>query len=273
MILELFEALQKYKFKNKIRLAWWGAEENGLVRSSPKSRLETLLTSVTFKVGSRYYVSKLTTKEIDSLLAYINFDMVSRGFYGVFDGDGSDVTPAGPPGSEIIEKLFLDHFASKGYPVTPAALNGGSDYVAFMSVLKKPVGGLFTGTGVDQDDCYHQACDTYSNANSTLLEINAKVNNTTSHTNSFSLRLIHHHCFESTLANFSLSEQAAAHVLSILAQDGKKLLGKIPASVALRDVIERRDPHTGNVMREAPFYQWPELDGLKHTATCAGGLH
>jgi hypothetical protein len=33
LILELFEALQKYKFKNKIRFAWWGAEENGLVGS------------------------------------------------------------------------------------------------------------------------------------------------------------------------------------------------------------------------------------------------
>ena len=156
LILELFEALQKYKFKNKIRLAWWGAEENGLV-------------------GSKYYVSKLTTKEIDSLLAYLNFDMVSRGYYGVFDGDGSHTSPRGPPGSEVIEKLFVDDYVSKGFNVTPAVFSGGSDYAPFMDVLKKPVGGLHTGTGVDQDDCYHQSCDTYSNANSTLLTINAKV--------------------------------------------------------------------------------------------------
>jgi hypothetical protein len=117
----------------------------------------------------------LTTKDINNLLTYIKFDMVSRGFYGVFDGDGSNTTIAGPKGSEVIEKLFVDDFTAKGYPVTPAALNGGSDYVAFMEVLKKPIGGLFTGTGVTEDDCYHQACDTYSNANSTLLTINAKV--------------------------------------------------------------------------------------------------
>lgn len=223
-MIELFEALQKYKFKNKIRIAWWGAEENGLV-------------------GSKFYVSKMTTKEIDNLLTYLNFDMISRGYLGVFDGDGSNTTTKGPPGSEVIEKLFVDHFVKEGLRVTPATFTGGSDYAPFMDILKKPVGGLHTGTGINEDDCYHQACDTYSNANSTLLTINAK---------------------------------AAAHVLATLAQDGKKMLRNIktdtPATVALRDVIERRDPHTGNVMRDAPFYPWPEMDGVKHSAGCSGGL-
>lgn len=67
--------------------------------------------------------------------------MVSRGYYGVFDGDGSNTSPRGPPGSEVIEKLFVDDFVSKGYTVTPAVFSGGSDYAPFMDVLKKPVGG------------------------------------------------------------------------------------------------------------------------------------
>lgn len=155
LILELFDALQKFKFKNKIRLAWWGAEENGLV-------------------GSKYYTSHLSTKEINSLLVYLNFDMVSRGYFGVFDGDGSTHGLVAPKGSETIEKLFVDDLTSKGINVTAAIFTGGSDYASFLDVLKKPVGGLHTGTGVAQDDCYHQACDTYANANSTVLTINAK---------------------------------------------------------------------------------------------------
>lgn len=101
--------------------------------------------------------------------------MVSRGYFGVFDGDGSTFGLVPPPGSDVIEKLFVDDLTSKGITVTPAALSGGSDYVAFLEVLRKPVGGLFTGTGEAQDACYHQACDTYDNANSTVLTVNAKV--------------------------------------------------------------------------------------------------
>jgi Zn-dependent M28 family amino/carboxypeptidase len=156
LILEIFNALQKFKFKNKIRLAWWGAEENGLV-------------------GSRYYTSNINSTTINSLLCYLNFDMVSRGYFGVFDGDGSTHNLTGPAGSDVIEKLFVDDLTSKGITVTPAVFTGGSDYASFMSVLGKPVGGLHTGTGVAQDDCYHQACDTYKNANSTVLTVNAKV--------------------------------------------------------------------------------------------------
>lgn len=159
LILEIFQALQKFKFKNKIRIAWWGAEENGLV-------------------GSRYYTSTIDKATIDSLLLYLNFDMVSRGYFGVFDGDGSSLNLTGPAGSDVIEKLFVDDLTSKGITVTPAAFTGGSDYASFMNVLRKPVGGLHTGTGIAQDDCYHQACDVYGNANSTVLTVNAKVSST-----------------------------------------------------------------------------------------------
>lgn len=156
LILELFTALTSYKTNLKVRFAWWGAEENGLL-------------------GSRYYTSSLTTENATSILAYLNFDMVSKGFFGVFDGDGSSYGLVAPPGSETIEKLFVDDLTSKGLNVTPAALSGGSDYVSFMEDLGKPIGGLFTGTGEAEDPCYHQACDTYANPNATVLTINAKV--------------------------------------------------------------------------------------------------
>lgn len=71
--------------------------------------------------------------------------MVSRGYYGVFDGDGSTHGLAGAPGSEVIEKLFVDYLTGKGITVTPAVFTGGSDYASFMDTLHKPVGGLHTG--------------------------------------------------------------------------------------------------------------------------------
>jgi Zn-dependent M28 family amino/carboxypeptidase len=172
-----------------VRFGWWGAEENGLW-------------------GSRYYVNNLTTAEVDDLLAYVNFDMVSRGFYGVFDGDGADAAPGGPAGSEVIEGLFLDHFAAEGIEVTPVGLTGGTDYVPFLQVLGKPVGGLFTGTGAAQDACYHQACDNITNP------------------------------VPETIAN---NARAAAHVLSVLAVDGADLIPKQPSNRTIGAIQRFRD--------------------------------
>ncbi|KAJ4368090.1 hypothetical protein N0V83_006445 [Neocucurbitaria cava] len=142
LILEIAKALRKFRVKNKVRFAFWGAEENGLL-------------------GSKYYTQNLNVSEANNILTYLNFDMVSRGYYGVFDGDGSTFNLTGPPGSAAIEELFIQHFIEKSVNVTAARFTGGSDYQSFMNI-GKPVGGLHTGTGVEQDPCYHQACDTIS---------------------------------------------------------------------------------------------------------------
>lgn len=211
LILEVFQALQQFKVKNRVRFAWWGAEENGLV-------------------GSKFYTSSIAnTTDAENLLLYLNFDMVSRGYYGVFDGDGSTHGLAGAPGSEVIEKLFVDHLAGQGLNVTPAVFTGGSDYASFMSTLNKPVGGLHTGTGVEQDPCYHQECDTYNNSNPTTLTINAK---------------------------------AAAHVLATLAIDGTELIPKTPSNATAS--LHRRF-FTSESLESFP---WTELEGERHLATC-----
>jgi Zn-dependent M28 family amino/carboxypeptidase len=155
LILEIKKALEKFRTKNKVRFAWWGAEENGLL-------------------GSKYYTENLNASEANKILTYLNFDMVSRGYFGVFDGDGSTYNLTGPPGSAAIEKLFVEDMTKKGINVTAARFTGGSDYQSFMNI-GKPVGGLHTGTGVEQDPCYHQECDTIDNPNPTTLTINAKV--------------------------------------------------------------------------------------------------
>ncbi|KAK1231436.1 hypothetical protein PQX77_005445 [Marasmius sp. AFHP31] len=153
LILELFRTLDAQNVKNQVRFAWWGAEENGLL-------------------GSKYYTETLPVEDVDSLLLYLNFDMVGRGFYGVFDGDGSTYNLTGPPGSDVIEEIFTKWFNDQGITTTPAAMSGGSDYLHFMEDLNKPIGGLFTGTGFNQDPCYHQVCDTFENVNTTQLYIN-----------------------------------------------------------------------------------------------------
>ncbi|PVI06572.1 leupeptin-inactivating enzyme 1 precursor [Periconia macrospinosa] len=180
LILEVKTALEKFNVKNKVRFAWWGAEENGLK-------------------GSLYYVANLNTTALDNILVYLNFDMVSKGYFGVFDGDGSTHGLAGPPGSDVVEKLFVDDHVSKGVNVTAAVFTGGSDYRSFMDA-GKPVGGLHTGTGVAQDPCYHQSCDTIENPEPATLTVNAK---------------------------------AAAHVLSVLATTGHELIPKSPQNATL----------------------------------------
>ena len=179
LLLELSNALSKYKTKNKIRFAWWGAEENGLL-------------------GSRYYCSNLAVDDINDLLVYLNFDMVSKGFFGVADTDGSEHGSVAPPGSEVTERIFREYFESQGLEVTAATLTNGSDYAPFWQILNKPFGFLHTGkapptfyilvgpyscssvlislgTAVEQDPCYHQACDTIDNPDAKTITMNAKV--------------------------------------------------------------------------------------------------
>jgi Zn-dependent M28 family amino/carboxypeptidase len=146
---------------NKVRFAWWSAEEEGLI-------------------GSAFYVSQLSPREIKDIALNLNFDMVgSPNFVRfVYDGDGSGTGIAGPNGSKVIEQVFLDHFAGHGLPTEPTAFDGRSDYGSFIDV-GIPAGGLFTGAegiktveqaaiyggtaGVQYDPCYHLACDTFDN--------------------------------------------------------------------------------------------------------------
>ncbi|KAH6918090.1 hypothetical protein BKA70DRAFT_8104 [Coprinopsis sp. MPI-PUGE-AT-0042] len=199
VVLEIVKAVSKYAIPDlKLRFAFWGAEENGLL-------------------GSKYYVRTLPAAELANVRAYLNFDMVSKGFYGVFDGDGSALNVTGPAGSDVIEDLFVKYLEGVQKVTTvPAGFTGGSDYVSFME-RGIPVGGLFTGTGINEDPCYHQECDTYDNPNPAQLEKNGK---------------------------------AAAHVLAVLAKDGKKLIPKwTPPATAEARIAK---------------IEWTKVEGDKH---------
>ncbi|KAJ3301927.1 hypothetical protein HDV03_005548 [Kappamyces sp. JEL0829] len=145
--------------KQKIRLAWWTAEEIGLV-------------------GSRYYVdhlAKTKPEELAKIKMSLDNDMLASPNFirGVYDGQ-SVADPALRVGCVAIQQFFKKHFESKGLATAPGAFDGRSDYQAFMD-HGIPSGGLFTGAdkvktpeeaalfggviGVAQDPCYHQDCD------------------------------------------------------------------------------------------------------------------
>ena len=144
---------------NQVRFAWWGAEEEGLL-------------------GSEYYVSQLSKRDIKNIAVNLNFDMLgSPNFVRfVYDGNGSATPVKGPTGSGNVEKVFLDYFASQGLKTEPTAFDGRSDYGPFIAV-GIPAGGLFSGAeglktaqqvadyggllGEQYDPCYHEDCDTF----------------------------------------------------------------------------------------------------------------
>ncbi|WP_166872364.1 M20/M25/M40 family metallo-hydrolase [Salinibacterium sp. ZJ450] len=154
--------------ENRVRFAFWSGEEDGLV-------------------GSDYYVSQLTKKDIKNHAVNLNFDMVgSTNFVRfVYDGDGDAFGTKGPKGSDVVEDVFVDFFASQGLASEPTAFDGRSDYFGFIN-NGIPAGGLFTGAedpktveqaaiyggtaGAPLDPCYHQACDTIDNVNLEVLE-------------------------------------------------------------------------------------------------------
>ncbi len=153
---------------NRVRFIWFGAEEAGLV-------------------GSAYYISQLTKREVKDIAVMLNFDMIGSPNPGwfVYDGDASDTASTGSTGSGVVEDVFVDFFQSIGRETEPTAFDGRSDYDAFVAV-GIPAGGLFTGaedimtadqaakwdgeTGVAFDPCYHAACDTYDNVDLAALD-------------------------------------------------------------------------------------------------------
>jgi Zn-dependent M28 family amino/carboxypeptidase len=173
-ILEIAEQIARLKDKpkNRLRFAFWGAEEAGLVGSTA------------------YVAEQVENGGIEDIEANLNFDMIgSPNFVRfVYDGDLSDSAPppgGAPNGSGQIEHLFQRYFDRKGLETDPTAFDGRSDYGPFIA-NGVPAGGLFTGAegikterqeeiyggfaGLAYDPCYHQACDTFFNLSYTALD-------------------------------------------------------------------------------------------------------
>ncbi|KAK4164688.1 putative aminopeptidase [Cladorrhinum sp. PSN259] len=147
-LLELMTSIKSYKgFPNKIRFAWWGAEESGLV-------------------GSLHYTSTLTEEEANKIKYYFNYDMIGSPF-PIYEIETYE-------NSGIGAKLLEDYLVSKGKTVEHGNFDdGNSDYVGFVE-LGIPTTALFTGAGKPWDPCYHQACDTTDNIDYDALTVNTK---------------------------------------------------------------------------------------------------
>ena len=173
-ILETALQMAKVKPRNKLRFAWWGAEEAGLI-------------------GSTKYVDGLSAAEKTKIALYLNFDMIGspNHVYFIYDGDDSDGVGAGPgpAGSTEIERAFETFYIERGLPFKGTDFSGRSDYGPFIAI-GIPSGGLFTGAegiktaqeavdfggtaGMAYDPCYHLACDTYANVNLEALRVNSQ---------------------------------------------------------------------------------------------------
>ena len=164
--LALQMAKNKIRPENRVRFAWWGAEESGLV-------------------GATRYVAAISDEEFAKIAANLNFDMLGSSNHGkfVYDGDFSNTTPPATapnvnPGAAYIEAVFLKYFKSVGIAPDPTAFDGRSDYKPFQD-NGIAAGGLFSGAevaksaeqaakwggtaGVAFDPNYHGAGDDINN--------------------------------------------------------------------------------------------------------------
>lgn len=176
-LLEVAQELAKSKAKpaNKVRFAWWSAEENGLL-------------------GSEAYVAQLSSLGKKEIKLYLNFDMIASPNYGLFvyDGDDSDGVGSGPgpAGSAQLERDINEFLDKQGKPHEGTDFTGRSDYGPFIEV-GIPSGGTFTGAegiktaaqatkfggtaGVAYDSCYHAKCDNISNIDMKAFAVNIGV--------------------------------------------------------------------------------------------------
>ncbi|MCD0486013.1 M28 family metallopeptidase [Streptacidiphilus sp. ASG 303] len=174
-ILDVALELGRRPVANKVRFAWWSAEEFGLL-------------------GSEAYVAGLSPAERSRIALYLNFDMIASPNHAefVYDGDDSDKVGAGPgpEGSAQLERAITSYLDSRSLPHAGTDFTGRSDYGPFIAA-GIPAGGTFTGAegvkteaeaalfggtaGRAYDSCYHAACDTLANIDMRAFDTNIDV--------------------------------------------------------------------------------------------------
>ncbi len=152
----------------RVRFAFWGAEERGLL-------------------GSKHHLEALPEDERRRIGLYINLDMVGSPNFGRFV-QGSAASPDGP--AAVARHALLGYFQAKGLAVherqggdQPRSF--GSDDASFARV-GIPTLSLYTGAGEPKaeaqaerfggqanspyDPCYHRACDSLENIDRGVLD-------------------------------------------------------------------------------------------------------
>jgi hypothetical protein len=127
----------------RVRLAFWGAEEEGLI-------------------GSRHYVHELSPDGRRQIAAYLNLDMV---------GSPNAVPAVYSDGDRRLGRLLRRLHPGRERGVL---VGNRSDSSAFEG-NEIPINGLYTGAtepgpgGKPRDPCYHLPCDTLANVNRAVL--------------------------------------------------------------------------------------------------------
>jgi aminopeptidase Y len=153
----------------RVRFAFWGAEERGLV-------------------GSRHHVAALSEEERRNIAVYMNLDMVGSSNFVRDVQVSAAATDDGAAG--IARRELLADF--REHDLTIEERTGGRFGTDDASFAQKgiPTVGLYTGAGGlkseaqaslfggaagrPYDACYHQACDTVDNINREVLEANTR---------------------------------------------------------------------------------------------------
>jgi hypothetical protein len=122
----------------RVRLGFWGAEEEGLI-------------------GSRAYVRSLTQPQRREIAAYLNFDML---------GSPNAVPAVYSDGDPRLGRLLRRVHPGRERAVLVGNRSDGS---AFQEA-GVPINGLYSGAepgpgGRPRDPCYHLPCDTFANVN------------------------------------------------------------------------------------------------------------
>ncbi len=161
-------AREQAQARSRVRFAFWGAEERGLV-------------------GSRHHVNALSEQERRRVALYINLDMVGSVNFSRFV-QSSAATDDGP--AALARRELVAAFRERGLNIEErTGRRSGSDDASFSEKDILTVGlytgaggakseaqaGLFGGTaGRPFDPCYHQACDTIENIDRDVLEQNTR---------------------------------------------------------------------------------------------------
>jgi hypothetical protein len=142
-LIEAAEAIGPDPPGARVRLAFWGAEELGLL-------------------GSRQYVRSLARDERQRIRAYINLDMV---------GSPNPVPALYSDGDARLARVLR---GAADAPLGKVGAGGSSDHAPFEEA-GVPVNGLYTGSSErgprerPRDPCYHLACDTLGNVDRPVL--------------------------------------------------------------------------------------------------------
>lgn len=159
-LLAVAKQLTHFKINNKVRFAWWAAEEEGLL-------------------GSNYYADHLSKEENLKLRVFMDYDMMASPNYEyeVYDANNS----VNPRGSEELRDLYIKYYKDHHLNYTLIPFDGRSDYVGFIE-HGIPAGGIAAGAekknvfnGRVLDKCYHQLCDNVSNLAWDAFLVNTKL--------------------------------------------------------------------------------------------------